>query len=344
MSAGNRETPDLMALYHASGPWISQTLFVAAQLGLADLLSDKPRRVSEIAQATDSNEDALYRFCRALTVFGMLTEHPQRSFALTPSGAVLARDAPNGFRDGVLLQSGAVFRAWGDVLHTVRTGLPAFDKTFGMDYFEFLASHPEEAALFNRAMGATMAGAVAAIQRYEFAGCNTVVDVGGGDGRLIASVLARHPQMKGILQDLPETVEQAHQQLVPAGVADRCALLGQDFFEAVAPGGDAYLLSRVLHDWNDDKALQILRQVRTSMPPHARLVIVDSVLRPTDDEQLSVLGDLLMLVILGGKERSEADWTALLDSAGFDIRHITDDPGTETTRGHSIIEAVPQPR
>lgn len=340
MPTDTREGPDLREMYHASGPWIGQTLYVAAHLGLADLLGDEPMGIGDIAKATDSDEDALYRFCRALTALGMLAEHPGKSFTLQASGKALEQDAADGFRDGVLLQSGAVFRAWGDVLHTVRTGRPAFDKALGMNYFEFLAAHPEEARVFNRAMGATMPAAVAALELYEFGDCGTVVDVGGGDGRLMASVLARHPDMRGVLQDLPETVQQAEENLVD--VTDRCTLVGASFFGTVATGGDVYILSRVLHDWDDENAAKILRRVRASMPAHGRLILVESILRPAEGDPRSVLGDLLMLVVLGGRERTESEWTELLESAGFTIQRVWDDPGMATTRGHSVIEAVAQ--
>lgn len=338
MPADAREEPDLQAMYHASGPWIGQTLYVAAHLGLADLLGDDPRQIGDIAKATASDEDALYRFCRALTALGMLAEHPGKSFTLREAGKVLRQDAADGFRDGVLLQSGAVFRAWGDVLHTVRTGRPAFDKALGMNYFEFLAANPEEARVFNRAMGATMPAAVAALEHYAFGTCGTVVDVGGGDGRLMASVLARHPEMRGVVQDLPETVKQAEENL--SDVADRCTLVGASFFDTVTTGGDVYILSRVLHDWDDDNAAKILRKVREAMPAHGRLILVESVLRPAEGDLRSVLGDLLMLVVLGGRERTESEWTELLASAGFTLRRVWDDPGMATTRGHSVIEAV----
>lgn len=332
--------PDFQEMYQAAGPWIGQTIYVAASLGLADLLADGPMGVSELAKATESNEDALYRFCRALTALGMLSELPGRSFGLKPAGRVLASGAPGGFRDGVLLQSGAVFRAWSDVLHTVKTGKPAFDETFGMNYFEFLAAHPDEALVFNRAMGATMPAAIAALEHYDFEGCSTVVDVGGGDGAMIASVLARHPEMRGVLQDLPETVQQAGPNLARAGVTDRCTLFGESFYDTVPPDGDVYVLARVLHDWSDENALKILRNVRAAMPPHARLVLVETILRPAEGDIRSVLADLLMLVILGGRERTQDEWSALLSSAGFGIRRILDDPGGATTRGHSVIEAI----
>ncbi|MGW1253693.1 methyltransferase [Streptomyces sp. NPDC002513] len=332
--------PDLRKMYHSSGPWIGQTLYVAAHLGLADLLGEEPMGIGEIAKATDSDEDALYRFCRALTALGVLAEHSGKSFSLRPAGKVLADGSPDGFREGVLLQSGAVFRAWADVIHTVRTGRPAFDEAFGMDYFEFLASHPDEARVFNRAMGATMPAAIAALERYEFDGCGTVVDVGGGDGRLLASVLSRHPEVRGVLQDLPETVQQAGEHLDGAGVTDRCTLLGQSFFDTVAPGGDVYILSRVLHDWNDENALKILRKVQAAMPAQARLVLVESILRPAEGDILSVLADLLMLVVLGGRERTQSEWAELLEAGGFTIQRVLDDPGMATTRGHSVIEAT----
>ncbi|MDG4763505.1 methyltransferase [Solwaraspora sp. WMMD406] len=342
MSTESEAAKNLHEIYHSSGPWIGQTIYVAAYLGLADLLGDVPMAIKDIARATDSDEDALYRFCRALTALGVLAEHSGKSFTLGQAGKALATDSGDGFRDGVLLQSGAVFRAWADVIHTVKSGRPAFDKAYGLNYFEFLESHPEEAHLFNRAMGATMPAAIAAIQRYQFEEEAAVIDVGGGDGRLIASILARYPRMSGVLQDLPETVQQAKDNLARAGVADRCTLIGESFFDSVPSGGDVYILSRVLHDWNDENALKILETVRAAMSAHARLVLVESVLRPAEGDIRSVLADLLMLVVLGGKERTEDEWTELLVAAGFKIRRVRDDPGMATTRGHSVIEAVPR--
>jgi hypothetical protein len=333
--------PNLEAVYHAAGPWITQTIYVAAELGLADLLAAGPASADHLAERTGSDPSALYRFCRALAAFGMLEERPGRLFALAPAGRVLAADAPGGFRDGVRLQSGAVFRAWGEVLHTVRTGEPGFVKAYGMDYFAYLDRNPDEVELLNKAMAATMPAAIAAADLYPFDDCATVVDVGGGDGSLLCSVLARRPKLRATLQEIPQTVEQARARIAEAGFADRVEVVGRSFFDGVVPGADVYILSRVLHDWDDEHASAILRQVRAAMPSTSRLVIIDSVLRPEEGGMLSVLGDLLMLVVLGGRERTEPEWRDLLAAAGFSPRRVLDDGGSGVTRGHSVIEAFP---
>jgi SAM-dependent methyltransferase len=227
------------------------------------------------------------------------------------------------------------------MLHTVRTGKPAFDKVYGVDYFEFLESNPAESELFNRAMGATLHAAVAILEQYDFSGSSEIVDVGGGDGLLLASVLARYPDLRGVLQEVPATIAAAPRVLAEAGVAQRCQLVEDSFFDSVVGGGDVYILSRVLHDWNDDNARRILLKVREAMKPGARLLIVDTVLPPVRGLDLGVLADLLMLVIVGGKERTEQDWRELLHDTGFETVRITDRSGEIATRGHSLIEAVP---
>ncbi|MDG4763509.1 methyltransferase [Solwaraspora sp. WMMD406] len=332
-----------MQLYHMGGPWIGQTFYVAAELGLADYLGSDPVSVAELATRTEANEEALYRFCRVLAALGVLEAHPDRHFSLTEAGYALRSDAPGGFRYGVMLQSGACFRAWTEVMHTVRTGKPAFDKVHGAAYYDYLDANPAENELFNRAMGVTsLAPAIAALERYDFTGIKRVVDVGGGVGTLLAAVLRMNPGMSGVVQDLATVAAEAPAHLAEQGVQDRVDVVTGSFFDSVVPGADAYVLSRVLHNWNDDDCLKILRRVHQAMPPHGKLIVIDSVVPESGGLHPSMLADLFMMVILGGKERTEADWQRLLFEAGFRMTRAVQADNVGDTLVHALVEAVPR--
>jgi hypothetical protein len=327
-----------MQVHQMGGPWIGQTIYVAAELGLADHLAGEPVPVSELAKRLACDEDALFRFCRVLAGIGVLAAHPGRAFTLTPAGGILRSDAPGGFRYGVILQSGACFRSWTEVMHTVRTGQPAFDKVHGLSYYDFLEAHPEENELFNRTMGVTsLPPAVAALERYDFDGVRVLVDVGGGIGTLLASVLRRYPEMAGVLQDLPGVTADASTHLRELGVADRVTVIGASFFDEVAPG-DAHILSRILHNWNDEAAGRILRRVHAAMPPDGRLIVIDSVVPESGALHPSMLADLFMLVNLGGKERSEGDWRQLLADSGFELTRVVQTERDGDTLVHGLVE------
>lgn len=335
------ENVDLMQLYHMGGPWIGQTIYVAAELGLADQLGAKPVPVSELAARTEANEAALARFCRVLAAMGVLKAHPGESFSLTEAGRILRSDAPGGFRYGVMLQSGACFRAWTEVMHTVRTGQPAFDKVHGAAYYDFLEANPVENELFNRAMGVTsLAPAIAALKRYDFTGIKHIVDVGGGIGTLLAAVLDLNPGMTGVVQDLESVTAEAPAHLSERGMQDRIEVVSGSFFDSVVPGADAYVLSRVLHNWSDEDSATILRRVREAMPPHGKLIIVDAVVPDGGGLHPSMLADLFMMVILGGKERTEEDWSRLLDAAGFQLTRTVQAENAGDTLVHALVEAV----
>lgn len=330
-----------MQLYHMGGPWIGQTMYVAAELGLADHLGPEPKPVAELATATEANEDVLYRFCRVLSAMGVLRAHPDKHFSLTDAGGILRSDAPGGFRYGVMLQSGACFRAWTEVMHTVRTGEPAFDKVHGAPYYDYLEANPAENELFNRTMGVTsLAPAIAALNRYDFTGIKSVVDVGGGVGTLLAAVLKLNPGMTGVVQDLATVTAEAPGHLAAEGVQDRVEVVSGSFFDSVVPGADAYVLSRVLHNWSDEDCLKILGRIHEAMPPHAKLIVVDSIVREGGGLHPSVLADLFMMVILGGKERTEQDWRELLDTAGFRMTQAVQAENAGDTLVHALVEAV----
>ncbi|WP_052852523.1 methyltransferase [Streptomyces avicenniae] len=337
------DPPDAVALNHlvvTTAPWAFQSLYVAAKLGLADALRDGPRSSDDLAEETGVHPGALYRFCRALEALGVLREHPGRIFGTTATGAALRSDAPRGLRHFIIVNGEESFRAWADVLHTVRTGEAAFEHVYGLSHFAYLARESGASTSFN-AMARTGAP-TEAVDRCDFSGDRTVIDVGGGAGGLLAHLLARHPRLNGVLLDTPAGVSQAPEVFAAHGVLDRVEIQGGSFFDAVPTGGDSYLLSRVIHDWNDEDALRILRAVRQAMPPGARLILIDKVIPAVTGFHPGKFSDLQMLVVLGGQERTLDELTALLDRAGF---RITDTAmpavGPDAPWAEALIQATP---
>jgi hypothetical protein len=319
----------------------SQALYVVAKLGIADLLADGPRPTEELAMATQTHAPTLFRVLRFLAGIGVFDEVDLGRFALTALGAGLRRDvagSPGAL--ALLLLDGSHWRGWGELLHSVQTGETAFPHVHGQEYFPYVREHPELAAIFDRAMtsNAAMAG-VAITDRYEWANVARVVDVGGGHGWLLATVLQAHPAMQGVLFDRPEVVAAARPVLEQAGVADRCELVGGDFFAEVPPQGDAYVLRHILHDWDDAAAQVILERCRQAMAPGGRVLVVERVVGTEYREAMPALqGDLEMLVNVGGRERTEAEYRALLTSAGFRLTQLV--PLGDAAR-YSVVEGTP---
>jgi hypothetical protein len=315
-----QEASSSLALLHlATGYWISQSLSVAATLGIADALKDGPRSIDELAAITQTHRPTLLRLMRALASIGVFTHSPNGCFALTPLAQPLQQGAPGSLR-ALLRQMGGAYRwqPWGELLSSVRMGDPAFARIFGSQVFDYYAHHPDAAALFQEAMNeiaALTAPAVAAA--YDFSDVETVVDVGGGYGALLTAILQAQPHVQGVLFEAPTVTEEAARRLETAGVAARCSVAGGDFFESVPAGGDAYLLQFILHDWDDAHALIILRNCRRAMGPQSRLLLIETLIPPDDTPTLGKLMDLEMLVICGGREREESEYHALLAAAGF---------------------------
>ncbi|MGK5551448.1 methyltransferase [Actinomadura kijaniata] len=325
------------------GSMAAQAVAAAARLGLADLVGDGERTAAELARELGTHEQATLRLLRALAALGLLAEREPGRFALTLPGALLRTDRPDSVDSFVrMFTDPAMLRAWERLDHSVRTGRTAFDEVFGKDFFAHLKENPELSARFNASMSqGTRATAAALPGYYDFGRFRTVVDVGGGDGTLLAAILAAHPSLRGILFDSPEGLAQADRTLRDRGVADRCALETGDFFAAVPPGGDLYLLKSVIHDWDDERAATILRHCRKVIPDGGRLLIVEPVLPPAVDPSvpaLTYLSDLNMLVNVGGRERTHADFTALCERAGFILTEATPLP---PQNAFHVIEAVP---
>ena len=321
---------------------ISQAIYVVTQLGIPDLLADGPREIDELARATESHAASLRRVLLFLAGVGVLDKVGPQRFALTPMSALLRAGVPGSVRPSVLFSlAESHWRPWGHMLHTVRTGETAFDHAHGTGLFEYLASHPEVGAAFNAGMlGNSPDHARLVAATYDFSKMNVVVDVGGGRGRLLATILERYPRLRGILFDQPHVIEDARQILEEVGVVDRCELVGGSFFDAVPAGGDAYVLRNIIHDWDDDQAVAILMSCRRSMTDGARLVLVERYLATDPHEALLVLhADLEMLVNVGGRERTTDEYTALLARSGLRLTKTIALGTTPAALGHQLIEA-----
>lgn len=307
-----------------SGYHTTQILYVAAKLGLADLLDAGPKSSEELARTVGAHDPMLYRLLRALVEIGVVEEQEGQRFRLTEMGMHLREEAPGSLRAAAICAGEPFYRAWGDLLESVRTGETAFDRVFGAPLFDYLARHPDLGEQFNRYMaGVSTAVAAAVVEAYDFSPLGTIVDVAGGQGALLAAILRANPGAKGILFDLAPVIASARPRIEAAGVADRCALVAGDFFEAVPEGGDAYLMKWILHDWDDERAVRLLTNCRRAMGEDARLLIVETVMpeRMTPGHAGADL-DLQMLALTGGRERTEAEYRALLSDSGFRLSRV----------------------
>jgi hypothetical protein len=322
-----------------NGFQVSQAIYVAATLGIPDLLRDGPRSSADLAAATGTHPGALHRLLRALASVDVLHED-DAGFALTEMGECLRSDAAQPLAGWAALVGRPYFwTAWGALLDSVRTGENAMRHVTGMGPWEYRAERPDERAIFDRAMtDLTRRGARALLEAYDFSRFSTVVDVGGGQGALLAAILAANPGLRGIVFDLPGVVAAADGVLEAAGVADRCTVVGGDFFQAVPEGGDAYLMRAILHDWEDPESIAILRNIRAVIPDDGALLVLERELGGPNANPDAKFSDLNMLVMPGGRERTVEEFAALYEEAGFDLAGTT-----PTAAAMSVIEGRPVP-
>ena len=306
-----------------SGYMRTQAVYVAAKLGIADLLSTGSRTADELAQATYMHAPSLFRLLRALASLGVFAEDESSRFGLTPIAECLRSDVPGSQRALAIMSGEEHFKAWGELLYSVQTGNTSFDKLYGMPIFDFLSQNLEQAKVFDAAMVGVHGRETAAMtDAYDFSEIGVLADVGGGNGSLLSFVLKASPNLKGMLYDLPGVVERAKAGLQAAGLADRCEVIGGSFFESISEGADAYLMRHIIHDWDDEKSLTILRNVHRAMRPDARLLVVEGVIPPGNDPSFSKLLDLTMLTLPGGKERTEEEYRTLFRAGGFELTRI----------------------
>jgi hypothetical protein len=329
--------PQAQLAQMATGFVLSRLVYTAASLGIADHLASGPKSAGELATPTGCDAASLGRFLRTLTNFGILSLGDDGRFSLTPLGEPLRSDVPGSVRSSILTMGGPwSWKTWEAFPSTVKTGKPAFDMVFEMPVFDWLAQHPDEAERFSETMVAVHGSEPPAIAAaYDFSSCGLIVDVGGASGNLLGHVLAKYPQSKGILFDLAQAMTDAPARLRGLGVADRATIQAGSAFEAVPPGADAYILSHVIHDWNEDHCLTILRNCRAAMTPTSRLLIIELVLREGNAPGFGS-ADMMMMTLTGGAERTPREFESLLARAGLTMTRVL-----PTTTSASIVEAKP---
>ena len=329
--------PDARLLQLILGMCTTRALAVAAELGVADLLKEGPMNPKDLAQRTGSNPDGLYRMLRALAAVGVFEMRADQSFANNELSTLLRGDLPGASRANALWFSDVSgWTAWGRLDHSVRTGKPAFDEVFGSDCFTWLEGHTASLRVFQQTMSnlSTIIGSAVAAA-YDFSPLRQLVDVGGGYGTLLSSLLQRFPHLSGILFDRPEVIRNAREALKTVRVGANIEPVAGDFFEALPAGADAYILKYIIHDWDDDHCIRLLANCRRAMAPGGRVLIVESVLSDRPDSVLTKLLDLEMLVMTGGgRERTEQEFCSLLTRAGLEFSRLI-----PTQSPVSVIEA-----
>jgi len=333
----SRTAAQLLEIINAS--WRSQAVLAAAELGIADLLADGPKDVETLARSAECNASSLYRLLRGLATLGICAERKDGRFELTALGSHLRHDVPQSLCHWTIWWGRHRWPMWANLTESVKTGKSGRTLAPGQKLYEQLERDPETARVFHGAMvELTRLSSVEVVRAYDFAGMNRVVDVGGGYGELLAAVLGAHPRMRGVLLDLPRVIESVSAQEREDWM-QRCEFVAGDFFQAVPEEGDGYLLKSVLHNWEDARCAEILRSCMRAMPKKARLLVVERIMparaTPSARHQTAAWGDLNMLVGPGGRERTEAEFGALLEAAGFRIRRVV-----PTRMIFSVIEAV----
>lgn len=315
---------------------ISQGLYCVAVLGLADYLQDGPKTYEEIAAFAHADPGAIKRILRLLAQKGIFREDEQGRFLLTFMGEFLRTDAKESMRTEILhMLHPSSWTPWGDLLYSLKTGRAAFPKCFGTNVWEYRAQHRDVSTVFDD-MTTTMSQREAEIvcQNLDMENCREIIDIGGGKGGLIAAILSRKKNLRGVLFEQSHVLTGAQELLHAAGVQDRCRIMSGDFFSSVPPGGDVYLLKSIIHNWDDEAAIAILKNCRQAMTPKARIALIESIISP--QEPFRYLMDIHMLVIHGGKERTPEEFKILFDVSGFRLRHIVTDKS-----GISLIEGIP---
>ena len=335
---GAETTPPEVALTQIMlGSLASQAVYIVAKLGIADQLATGPKAVEELATATETDADSLYRVLRAAASLGVFAEQDNRTFVMTPAAEPLRSDVPNSLRDvAIFMGEDWHWEVWGKTLYSVRTGKSAWSQIHGEQVFEYFEKNQEAAQIFNRAMSSFSSVATGAVvEAYDFSGIETLIDIAGGHGRLLTGVLEANPSMRGVLFDLSHVIAGARQIIPTTSVSDRVEFATGDFFQSVPSGGDAYMMKHIIHDWDDERALKILQNIRKAMNPGGRVLVVEAVIADGNQGDFGKLLDIEMLVSPGGKERTAGEYEELFSRAGLRLTRIV-----PTKSPYSVIEAV----
>ncbi|MBG1265086.1 methyltransferase [Nostoc sp. WHI] len=329
-------TPSQKLLEIISGNWVSQSVYAAAKLGIADLLKDGPQHIDRLAQAVEADVQSLYRLMRALASVGVFTEVEDKHFWLTSIGECLQTENPNSLRALAILWGEEQYQAWVDIVYSVKTGKCAYEHQNGVSFFNYLEQNAESARTFDEAMTSySQQTHVSVADAYDFSRFNKIVDVGGGHGTLISSILEAYPNLRGVLFDSPHAIEGAQKHIQAAGLSKSCEVVAGDFFKSVPSGGDVYVLSSIIHDWDDDSSIAILKNCHDAMVENGKLLLVETVISPGNEPFFGKLLDLHMLIMHGGHDRTEAEYRSLLADSGFKMTKIIT---TQSLR--SVVEAV----
>lgn len=329
--------PSAVMATMTTGYFLSQMIGVVAELGIADLLKDGPRESDQLAKSVGASPDALYRVMRALASVGIFSEVSDRCFQLTPLADCLRTGVPGSMRSWArAVIADHFWRTWQDLLYSVRTGRPAYDHVHGMGLFDYFSRNPDTGQVFDEAMTNFSATEIPAIAAgYDFSAIRKLVDVAGGHASLLCAILRANPTIEGVLFDMPMVIEGARNAIVGEGLAGRCEVVGGDFFQSVPSGGDAYMMKHIIHDWDNGRSIQILKNCRSAMTRDGRVLIIETVIQPGNQPDFFKLLDVAMLTI-SGRERTEEEFRSLLEQAGFRLRRVV-----PTQSPVAVIEGVP---
>ena len=330
----NELPPPAQLMQFIVGKWISKPIYVAAELGIADMLAEGSKSIEEIAQISQAHAPSLYRMMRALASVGIFIETEDKRFELTPMAECLKTGAMRSI--ALMFNSDWSDKAWGYFMDSVKTGGTAFEKAHGMPVSDWLEENPRAAEVFNEANAVKAVNSHRAIvDVYDFSGIHTLTDVGGGLGVLMAEILIANPLMNGVVADIPSVIQKAGKIILSRGLEDRCKTVECDFFKSIPTGSDAYLMSNILHDWSDEQCHIILKNCHKAMKPDSKLLIVEMVVPSGNQPSIAKLLDLEMLVTTGGCERTEKEFKILLKTSGFKLSRTID-----TKESISIIEGI----
>lgn len=330
--------PQVLMVQMITGKWVSQAIYAVAELGIADLLAEGEQTAEELARTTNASADALYRLLRGLSSAGIFVEGEQRRFRNSPLGETLRRNVPGSIR-GFARHVGmdAAWKAWGEILYSVKTGQSAFDRVAGEPAFEYIGTRPAAAEIVNESMTAICESeSQAVVKAYDFSSARTIIDVGGGHGLLLARILNANPQAKGILFELPHASEGAKQLFAKHGLTRRVDVIAGDALQSVPSGGDIYIMKHVIHDWDDDRSIQFMKNCAAAMSSGGKLLLVEMVLTPPNVPHFGKLLDLEMLIMsAGGRERTTDEYQRLYTAAELKMTAIHPTEGS-----HSVIEGM----
>jgi SAM-dependent methyltransferase len=343
-TVSSKSAPDTHAdmLRLITGKWVSQAIGAVTELGIPDLVSAKAQTATELARATHANTDSLYRVLRALSAQGIFFEEENGEFRNTPLSATLCRDVQGSLRLPVQFEGMDItWKAWGELLYSIRTGESAFERAAGEPLYAYFNSNRRESEILNAATTAiSKVESDAIIQAYDFSSASVIVDVGGGEGHLLANILRNNPRAHGVLVELAHAAVGARRLFSDWGLADRTEVVVGDALHSVSAGGDIYLMKRVVHNWDDDRSIRLMKNCAAAMTPGGKLLIVEMVVSHRNEQDFSKLMDLQMMVMTqGGRERTEEEYRSLYSAAGLEMRDIY-----RTPEAVSVIEGVPQRR